>query len=103
VTLAQVFQILPIIMGQLFTFRSTVIASASLMSSDIQVASQQLVAICDAIEDWRTYNLPQAIYQAPIIDWHHPDDYTQKGIAGLRKFQSTVQAERDHVARVSRI
>lgn len=72
-----------------------------LMGSDIQAALQQLQELCTTIENWKTQILPQAIYRAPIIDWHHPDGYTQDGIAGLRKFQSAVEAERNHVESVS--
>lgn len=72
-----------------------------LMGSDIQAALKQLQDICTSIEHWRKDVLPFAQYRAPIVDWHHPDDYAQKGVAGLRKFQSTVEAERDHVASVS--
>jgi hypothetical protein len=68
---------------------------------DAQTALDQLQRLCQSIQDFNKYTLPSALYRAPVIDWHHPDDYSQKAIAGLRKFLSTAEAERDHVAGVS--
>lgn len=68
---------------------------------DISAALEQLEDLCVSIHDCIAHTQPAALYRAPIIDWHHPDDYAQKGITGLRKFLGTAEAERDHVAGVS--
>lgn len=60
-----------------------------------------LTNLCKDIERWISEVAPLAQYRAPIIDWHHPDDYGQRGIQGLRKFLAHAAAERDHVESVS--
>jgi hypothetical protein len=60
-----------------------------------------LTNLCKDIERWISKVAPSAQYRAPIIDWHHPDDYGQRGIQGLRKFLAHAAAERDHVESVS--
>ena len=41
-------------------------------------------------------------YRAPIIDHFHPDAYSQRIVAGLSRFLSHVQSERDYVEGVSK-
>jgi len=30
---------------------------------------------------------------SPVVDWHHPDEYSQQGVQGLSKFLSQVTKE----------
>ena len=64
----------------------------------------QLQSLHQDIQTFIDTTAQAAQYRAPIIDWHHrdhPHEYGQKDITGLRKFLSTVQAERDYVQGVS--
>ncbi|ORY26616.1 hypothetical protein BCR39DRAFT_540799 [Naematelia encephala] len=36
-------------------------------------------------------------FVSPVIDYHHPNDYSQRGIQGIRKFLSQAESERDYV------
>lgn len=71
------------------------------LMSDIEIALKQLQDLCTSIQHFATDILPQILYRAPVIDWHHPDDYSQSAVTGLRKFLSAAEAERDHVAGVN--
>ncbi|ORX41036.1 hypothetical protein BD324DRAFT_647934 [Kockovaella imperatae] len=66
---------------------------------------QEVVKVRDELEqlciDIRTFQKdiqPTSLFKAPVIDHFHPNNYSQKAIAGLRKFLDAVEAERDHVA-----
>jgi hypothetical protein len=58
-----------------------------------QEVHDALTNLCKDIERWISEVAPLAQYRAPIIDWHHPDDYGQRGIQGLRKFLAHAAAE----------
>ena len=60
-----------------------------------------LEELCESIQAFIDHHAEHAIYRAPIIDYHHPDDYRQKEIVGLTKFLSNAKAERDYVVGVS--
>lgn len=62
---------------------------------------ETLEELCVSIQAFIDHHAEHAIYRAPIIDYHHPDDYRQKEIVGLTKFLSNAKAERDYVAGVS--
>ena len=61
-----------------------------------------LGTLCVSIQRFIEADAEDAVYRAPIIDYHHPNDYGQKGITGLRKFLSHAEAERDYLTGVSR-
>ena len=53
------------------------------------------------IKTFQDQSLNRAVYHAPIIDHFHPNNYSQKGIAGLSKFRDSVEAEIGYVQGVS--
>ncbi|WVR08547.1 hypothetical protein IAU60_005602 [Kwoniella sp. DSM 27419] len=63
----------------------------------LRQAQEQINSLLSSIETFVQDSAENATYQAPIIDWHHPDSYRQTGIVGLRKFHSTVETERDYI------
>jgi hypothetical protein len=67
----------------------------------VKHAHDALKKLCVDIERFVQHEARAAEYRAPIIDWHHPDDYGQRGIQGIRKFLAQATTERDHVAGVS--
>lgn len=70
---------------------------------EVEKAYRALDDLCHAIESFQAQNIDEAIYRAPIIDHFHPDDYSQKGVAGLSRFYSHCKSERDYVDGVSTI
>jgi hypothetical protein len=60
-------------------------------------ALAELSRLCADIQEFIAHTAPRAQYRAPIIDWHHADDYAQKDIAGLKKFLGAAEAERSYV------
>ncbi|WWC98589.1 hypothetical protein V866_005481 [Kwoniella sp. B9012] len=63
------------------------ISSAQHQINDLLISIQQFID--ESSED--------AIYKAPIIDWHHPNSYKQSTIVGLKKFLLSVENERDYI------
>ncbi len=57
--------------------------------------------LCASIREFIDHHAQHATYRAPIIDYHHPDDYRQRGITGLKKFLGHAEAEREYVVKVS--
>jgi len=70
------------------------------MIDEIRKVQIALTELCIALRHFLSNEIDDATYQAPIIDYHHPDDYRQKGIAGLRKFLSHAETEKDYVTSV---
>ncbi|WWD20696.1 hypothetical protein CI109_105172 [Kwoniella shandongensis] len=64
---------------------------------EVQRTRTQINDLVTSIRDFITTSSDSATYQSPIIDWHHPDAYRQPSIAGLRKFLSTVDNERQYI------
>jgi len=67
----------------------------------VQHAFDALDNLCRSIKSFAQSGQQSATYRAPIIDHFHPDDYCQKTIAGLSRFSSHCQSERDYVEGVS--
>jgi hypothetical protein len=70
---------------------------------EVEKAHKALDDLCNAISEFQTEGLDSTIYRAPIIDHFHPDDYSQKSVAGLSRFHSHCKTERDYVEGVSRL
>lgn len=70
---------------------------ATSSASTPQEALQELIDLCEDIQHFIAHTAPRAQYRAPIIDWHHADDYAQKDIAGLKKFLGAAESERSYV------
>lgn len=63
----------------------------------VHEALEELERLCEDIEHFIVHLAHRAQYRAPIIDWHHADDYAQKDIVGLKKFLAAAEAERQYV------
>jgi hypothetical protein len=68
-----------------------------------QKALNELDQLCSSIKEFSESEngIGLSTYRAPVIDHFHPEDYCQKGIAGLSRFYSHCQSERDYVEGVS--
>ena len=66
----------------------------------VNSALKLLKDLCTSTRTFQQGDAALAIYRSPIIDYRHPDGYGQKGIAGLSKFLSHAETERDHVSGV---
>ncbi len=77
--------------------------SLLLMSTEEQHSHLKatLENLCISIRGFIDQDVDRAVYKAPIIDHHHPDDYQQRAITGLKKFLGHAEAERDYVSGVS--
>jgi hypothetical protein len=69
--------------------------------NNVQQSKQALIDLCDSIQAFLDHEVDEATYCAPVIDYHHPDDYRQNGIPGLRKFLTHAESEREYVIGVS--
>jgi hypothetical protein len=69
--------------------------------NQVQKAFDELDQLCQSIKNFSEDGIRTATYRAPVIDHFHPADYCQKGVAGLSRFYSHCQAERDYVEGVS--
>jgi hypothetical protein len=67
---------------------------------EINRSAEALKSLCEDIRSFLATDIDHATYTAPVIDFHHPDDYRQKGIAGLRKYLNHAETERDYVISV---
>lgn len=68
---------------------------------EVEAAHHALDQLCTAVKAFSD-SAPRTVhYRAPVIDHFHPDGYTQRTIAGLSRFLSHAQAERDYVEGVS--
>ena len=67
----------------------------------VQIAFDELDQLCQSIKGFSEDGIRTATYKAPVIDHFHPADYCQKGVAGLSRFYSHCQSERDYVEGVS--
>jgi hypothetical protein len=65
--------------------------------NQVQKAFDELDHLCQSIKRFSEDGIQRATYRAPVIDHFHPVDYCQKGVAGLSRFYSHCQAERDYV------
>ncbi|OCF78610.1 hypothetical protein I204_00552 [Kwoniella mangroviensis CBS 8886] len=63
----------------------------------ISSAQHQINEILNSIQHFINESSEDAIYKAPIIDWHHPNSYKQSAIVGLKKFLLAVENERDYI------
>lgn len=63
----------------------------------VQKAFNELDELCRSIKEFSESGIESSTYRAPVIDHFHPLDYCQKGIAGLSRFHSHCQSERDYV------
>jgi len=63
----------------------------------VQKAFDELDDLCRAIREFSDDGIGSSMYRAPVIDHFHPGDYCQKGIAGLSRYYSHCQSERDYV------
>jgi hypothetical protein len=68
---------------------------------EVERTYKALDDLCTAIHEFQTTEIDDSRYRAPIIDHFHPEDYCQKGVAGLSRFYSHCRAERDYVEGVS--
>lgn len=68
---------------------------------EINKAYQALNDLCLSIHQFQDEYGLRATFRSPIIDHHHPDDHSQRGIAGLSKFLGHAETERDYVNGVS--
>ena len=69
--------------------------------NQVQKAFDELDQLCQSIKNFSEDGIRTATYRAPVIDHFHPADYCQKGVAGLSRFYSHCQSERDYVEGVS--
>ncbi|WVQ63285.1 uncharacterized protein L199_001437 [Kwoniella botswanensis] len=63
----------------------------------ISSAQHQINDLLYSIQQFIDESSEDAIYKAPIIDWHHPNSYKQSTIVGLKKFLLSVENERDYI------
>ncbi|WRT70683.1 uncharacterized protein IL334_007681 [Kwoniella shivajii] len=63
----------------------------------IEIAYKQINELISSINQFIEEEAELATYKAPIIDWHHPDSYSQSSIIGLNKFQSSVETEKGYI------
>ncbi|KAK8850513.1 hypothetical protein IAR55_004431 [Kwoniella newhampshirensis] len=68
---------------------------------EVQRTRTKINDLIRSIRDFITTSSESAIYQSPIIDWHHPDAYRQSSIAGLRKFLSSVEKEAKYIEQLA--
>jgi hypothetical protein len=71
--------------------------------NSVQKAFDELDGLCRSIKEFSDDRIESSTYKAPVIDHFHPLDYCQKGIAGLSRFYSHCQSEKDYVEGVSPI
>lgn len=69
--------------------------------SDIHEQLNVLQRLCTDIRTVLEKDIESVTYRAPVIDWHHPNDYCQQGVQGLRKFLGHAENERDHLLGVN--
>ena len=67
----------------------------------VQKAFDELDQLCQAIKGFSEDGIQSSTYRASVIDHFHPADYCQRGVAGLSRFYSHCQSERDYVEGVS--
>lgn len=68
---------------------------------EVESAYHALDKLCLAIKAFSDTAPRTKHYKAPVIDHFHPDGYGQRTIAGLSRFLSHAQAEKDYVEGVS--
>jgi hypothetical protein len=68
---------------------------------EVETAYHALDQLCLAIKAFSDSAPSRIYYKAPVIDHFHPNGYGQRAIAGLSRFLSHAQAERDYVEGVS--
>jgi len=60
---------------------------------DISTTQRQLEALCASIREFRIDHVPELLYRAPVIDYHHPTGYQQSIVLGLSKFLRSCEQE----------
>lgn len=68
---------------------------------DVKTVLGSLQVLCDSISNFKQTQAHSSTYRSPIIDYAHPDDYSQRAITGLTKFLNHAENERDYVQAVS--
>lgn len=69
--------------------------------SSLSAVGTQLRTLAAEIQAYLASPPRGDMYSPPIVDWHHPDEYSQTGMQGLSKFLHHVHKESAIVDAVS--